>query len=74
MNQFRTDLGVVAHAVRTWCHDRLRDERGEGVISTAIAVLIVAFLGAAMWVAFNSIWQSSETSIRDNVEQIGANG
>ena len=49
----------------------LRDERGEGVISTAIAVLVVAFIGAAMWVAFNSIWNDSEDRIRDNVEDIG---
>ena len=33
---------------------RLVGDRGEGVISTAIAVLITAFLGAAMWVGFNS--------------------
>jgi hypothetical protein len=52
----------------------LRDERGEGVISTAIAVLVVAFIGAAMWVAFNSIWHDSEGRIRDNVEDIGTNG
>jgi hypothetical protein len=52
---------------------RLRDDRGEGVISTAIAVLVVAFIGAAMWVAFNSIWNDSEDRIRDNVEDIGVN-
>lgn len=46
-------------------------DRGEGVISAAIAVLIVAFIGAAMWVAFNSIWNDSEDRIRNNVEQIG---
>jgi hypothetical protein len=59
------------------CHllpARLRNDRGEGVISAAIAVLIVAFIGAAMWVAFNSIWNDSEDRIRDNVEQIGVNG
>ncbi|HEX7095134.1 MAG TPA: hypothetical protein VF183_04585 [Acidimicrobiales bacterium] len=53
---------------------RLRCERGEGVISAAIAVLIIAFIGAAMWVAFNSIWDDSEERIRDNVEQIGTEG
>ena len=51
----------------------LRDDRGEGVISTAIAVLVIAFIGAAMWVAFNSIWNDSEGRIRDNVEDIGVN-
>jgi hypothetical protein len=52
----------------------LRCQRGEGVISAAIAVLIIAFLGAAMWVAFNSIWNDSEDRIRDNVEEIGVSG
>lgn len=58
---------------RTWLRLQL-DERGEGVISAAIAVLIVAFIGAAMWVAFNSIWNDSEDRIRANVEQIGTTG
>lgn len=53
---------------------RFRSERGEGVISAAIAVLIIAFIGAAMWVAFNSIWNDSEDRIRNNVEQIGVGG
>jgi hypothetical protein len=47
------------------------DERGEGVISAAIAVLIMAFLGAAMWVGFNTIWDDAETNVRDQVHQIG---
>jgi hypothetical protein len=48
-----------------------RHERGEGVISAAIAVLIMAFLGAAMWVGFNTIWDDTEDNIGDQVEQIG---
>lgn len=51
---------------------RRRPDRGEGVISTAIAVLIVAFLGAAMWVAFNSIWDSAKTNINEQVNSIGS--
>ena len=46
-------------------------DRGEGVISAAIAVLIVAFLGAAMWVAFNTIWENAESDISDQVDTIG---
>ena len=48
-----------------------RDERGEGVISAAIAVLIMAFLGAAMWVGFNTIWAGAEDDIGEQVEEIG---
>jgi hypothetical protein len=51
---------------------RLGGDRGEGVISTAIAVLIVAFIGAAMWVAFNGIWTDAETNIEREVGNIGA--
>lgn len=47
------------------------DDRGEGVISAAIAVLIMAFLGAAMWVGFSAIWGDAETNIGDQVDQIG---
>jgi hypothetical protein len=50
------------------------DERGEGVISAAIAVLIMAFLGAAMWVGFNALWQDSEDNIREQTERIGSDG
>jgi hypothetical protein len=63
--------GVALHALRQRYESNDRRERGEGVISAAIAVLIMAFLGAAMWIAFNSIWDDSEQKIRDNVESIG---
>ncbi len=49
-----------------------RSDRGEGVISTAIAVLVMAFLGAAMWVAFNQIWGETESNTRDQVGVIGS--
>ena len=40
------------------------DERGEGVISAAIAVLVMAFLGVPMWVGFQQIWDDREDNIR----------
>ena len=69
--QFELTWGVAFHGLRRRYLANIRRERGEGVISAAIAVLIMAFLGAAMWVAFNSIWSDSEQKIRDNVETIG---
>jgi hypothetical protein len=51
---------------------RLDDDRGEGVISAAIAVLIMAFLGAAMWVGFQRMWKSTESTTQMKVEQIGS--
>jgi hypothetical protein len=50
---------------------RLRGDRGEGVISTAIAVLIMAFLGAAMWFGFQQMWQTTSATTNHKVEQIG---
>ncbi|MFN8039114.1 MAG: hypothetical protein U0Q07_07880 [Acidimicrobiales bacterium] len=50
---------------------RLAGDAGEGVISAAIAVLIMAFLGAAMWVGFQRMWRTTETTTNQKVEQIG---
>ncbi len=50
---------------------RLVGDRGEGVISTAIAVLIIAFIGAAMWAAFNGVWSGAKTNIETEVGKIG---
>ncbi len=49
----------------------LRSDRGEGVISTAIAVLVMAFLGAAMWVTFNSVWKDTSSNTENQVKIIG---
>ena len=70
-DRFELTWGVAFLGWRANYRANSRRERGEGVISAAIAVLIMAFLGAAMWVAFNSIWSDSEQKIRNNVESIG---
>ena len=52
--------------------NRLRnDDRGEGVISAAIAVLIMAGIGALMWVGFKAMWEDTETNTKDKVAEIG---
>lgn len=56
------------HARRARC----RSDRGEGVISTAIAVLVMAFLGAAMWITFNTIWQDTAENTENQVDVIGS--
>lgn len=71
----------MSDALQTWTvrlHCRLspalgraRDERGEGVISAAIAVLIMAFLGVAAWVAFDAIFQDAANQTQQQVNQIG---
>lgn len=50
----------------------LRSDRGEGVISTAIAVLVMAFLGAAMWISFNTIWEDTSENTENQVDIIGS--
>jgi hypothetical protein len=50
---------------------RAADEAGEGVISTAIAVLIMALLGAAMWLAFQGIFDDAAERTSEQIEQIG---
>jgi hypothetical protein len=50
---------------------RMRGDRGEGVISVAIAVLIIAFLGAAMWLGFNAMWVGTQSKVCNQVGQIG---
>jgi hypothetical protein len=53
---------------------RLGNDRGEGVISTAIAVLIVAFLGAALYLIFTQILTSSGSKASTTVDNIGNGG
>lgn len=65
------DVATSHHAVRP---ARWRDDRGEGVISTAIAVLIVAFLGVGAFAAFRVVLDTTQDRAVDCVEQIGANG
>jgi hypothetical protein len=50
---------------------RLVSEAGEGVISTAIAVLIMALIGAGMWVAFDQVFRDASGRVQDSVSEIG---
>ena len=71
-----TDALLRAHLV---LHTALRrtgrrahaDQRGEGVISAAIAVLIMAFLGASMWVLFDRVFEETNQKTENQVELIG---
>lgn len=46
-------------------------ERGEGVISMAIAVLIVAFLGAAAWLAFKGLLDGTKEKAESQIARVG---
>jgi hypothetical protein len=60
-------------ATRTYDHRsrQVRDERGEGVISAAIAVLVMAFIGVGMWVAFSNTFQHAAKHVDNQVNCIG---
>ena len=58
----RSASGIARH--------RTRDEKGEGVISLAIAVLIMAVIGAAMFVVFSSIAKDSGDTAKEKVASI----
>lgn len=49
-----------------------RDESGEGVISAAIAVLIMAALGALMWVGFKQLWGDTSSQTSAQITKIGS--
>jgi len=58
-----------------WFRARARlDERGEGVVSAAIAVLVMAFLGAAMYVGFKQTLGSAQKKTDTQVACIGGTG
>ncbi|CAB4322601.1 MAG: hypothetical protein F2520_01660 [Actinobacteria bacterium] len=63
----RTLQAFIRNAMRS----RFTGDRGEGVISAAIAILIMAFLGAAMWVGFNQMWKTTQTTTNTKITQIG---
>jgi hypothetical protein len=47
------------------------DDRGEGVISAAIVVLIMAAIGALMWTAFRGMWEDIEADTSDKISEVG---
>jgi len=62
---------LYGRLVSWWTTPRTRGDRGEGVISAAIAVLIMAGIGALMWIGFKAIWEDTEDNTRDKVTEIG---
>lgn len=66
-------LRAQVHVQTAWwaLRQRAGEEAGEGVISTAITVLIMALLGLAMWQVFNRVFTDAGQNIEDNVNQIG---
>lgn len=71
MNDLALNLYVRQRTARAALAGRLAgDERGEGVISTAIAVLVMAFLGVLMWQLFSKTLVDSNTTVNDKLTEI----
>ena len=68
---------VTSVVVRTWIvaaglRRRLSEtERGEGVVSLAIGVVIMAFLGVLLWVAFKATLGSATNNVNQQVAKLG---
>lgn len=62
---------ITSTAVRHTARRLHVEDRGEGVISAAIAVLIMAVLGAAMWVVFERMFNTTTANTEDKVNEIG---
>ena len=79
--QARPLLWTHAHVSSAWVTTRSgwsdaqarrrADDRGEGVISAALVVLIMAIIAALMWVGFKAMWDTTEQKTNDQIEQIG---
>jgi len=80
MQNLSTTLDHTSLAAYTWIrsglvttrHRLATDDRGEGVISAAIVVLIMAFLGVLMWGAFKLLFENASSNTSDQVDQIGS--
>lgn len=63
--------GGAQRAVGSTLHRTRADDRGEGVVSAAIVVLIMAAIGALMWVGFRSMWTSIESDTNERISEVG---
>lgn len=80
MKPLTTTVDQASLATYTWVraglvtarHRLTTDDRGEGVISAAIVVLIMAFLGVLMWGAFKLLFENASTNTSNQVDQIGS--
>jgi hypothetical protein len=73
MTELVAGLTVCSRAVtaRSMARRNRCSEKGEGVISLALAVLIMAALAAGMWVAYNRMWTNAAADTEKNIQLIG---
>lgn len=65
-------LGILEQQVLRGISDRLTDDRGEGVISMAIAILVIAALGVAMYTVFQDVGEAAGDKATESINNIGS--
>ncbi len=66
MEMTRTTASRVMAAIKS----RIGNDRGEGVISMAIAILVVAALGVAMFAVFERVGEAAGDKAEAQIDQI----
>lgn len=64
-------MAVTLTTTRAAMTDKLRDERGEGIVSVAIAVLIMAALGVVAYGAFDILFNNTTDAAETQISNIG---
>lgn len=65
------ELYVWQQTWRMWLRSRIvADESGEGVISAAIAVLVMAFLGVLMWQLFGDTLRKANSDVNGKLGEL----
>ena len=62
---------LVADQARRHAVGRVRSERGEGIVSVAIAVLIMAALGVVAYGAFDVLFNNTTDAAETQIGSIG---
>ena len=72
MNEYLLRMYVWQRVARVALVQRVaKDEAGEGVISAAIAVLVMAFLGVLMWQLFKGTLSDANNNVNEQINEIG---
>lgn len=71
VNDLMLHAYVWQRTVRVAVRERIvKDEAGEGVISAAIAILVMAFLGVLMWTLFKDTLTKANSNVNDQIDRI----
>lgn len=69
MGDLLVQMYVWQQSVRATTRAR-RDEAGEGVISAAIAVLVMAFLGVLLWQLFGDTLRRTNSDVNQRLGEL----